>query len=426
LSRGDKPAYDRLLMAVTQQAVVVEELAAELLTRTPALAHAMADHLSTAIPELAALDGDGEVLVELRASTESNISQALRLLKLRAGVDQAVLPPEAREFLRGNVRRGISLPTLLRSYRLGHAWLWDQWMQALQERIHDPDELIAAQEVTSAFMFAYVDRVCDVLAEEYGSEREQLMRGAAQLRAEAVRAILAGEPVDDETLSRRLGYEIRRNHVALRVFSAGKEARGLDRAVLEAAATLGPGEPLVVPSGAASFDVWYGSFDAPDTKALQRYAPPDGLRVAFGGPAHGVAGFRRCHDEAVQAARVASLARATGAPVTAYADVELVSLLARDLPRARTFVANRLGPLGAPGEPTERLRQTVRAFLAAGGSAKRAAEQLYVHQNTVAYRVKRAEELLGRSVTEDPVELICALTLAATLGAAVLGEDGSA
>ena len=55
------------------------------------------------------------------------------------------------------------------------------------------------------------------------------------------------------------------------------------------------------------------------------------------------------------------------------------------------------------------------------------ARELYVHQNTVAYRVKKAEELLGRRVTEQPIELICALTLVAALGPAVLGgEDGGA
>jgi len=48
------------------------------------------------------------------------------------------------------------------------------------------------------------------------------------------------------------------------------------------------------------------------------------------------------------------------------------------------------------------------------------AKELYVHQNTVAYRVKKAEEMLGRRVTEQPAELTCALTLAATLGPAVL------
>jgi DNA-binding PucR family transcriptional regulator len=42
--------------------------------------------------------------------------------------------------------------------------------------------------------------------------------------------------------------------------------------------------------------------------------------------------------------------------------------------------------------------------------------------STVAYRLKRAEELLGRKLSERPAELLCALTLAATLGSAVLAE----
>ena len=111
--------------------------------------------------------------------------------------------------------------------------------------------------------------------------------------------------------------------------------------------------------------------------------------------------------------------------MTSYARVELVSLLAGDLPRARAFVAGQLGPLASTAEPAERLRATVLAFLASGGRVARVAKELYVHENTVAYRVKRAEEMLGRKITERPVELTCALTLAAVLGPVVLaGEDG--
>jgi len=121
---------------------------------------------------------------------------------------------------------------------------------------------------------------------------------------------------------------------------------------------------------------------------------------------------------------VAGLAHDAGRAVTSYARVELVSLLASDLPRARAFVASRLGPLASPDEPSERLRDTVLAFLAAGGSSTRVAKELYVHQNTVTYRVKKAEELLGHKVTESPVELTCALTLAAASGPPCsAGED---
>jgi DNA-binding PucR family transcriptional regulator len=407
-------------MAVTARATIVQEVAAELLASTPALARGMAVHLAESVPELAGTE-DGELAPELLASTEANIGQVLHVLKAGTEVRRANLPPEALAFMRGNVWRGVPLPALLRSYRLGHAWLWSQWSHALQERIDDPEELLAAQDATSAFMFAFVDRLCDVLVQEYGSEAEQLTRGTAQLRAEAVRAILAGEPGgDEEALSTRLGYELRREHLALRVVGTAGETRDVEREVREAAAALGARAPLVVASSTVSFDVWCGSYEGFDTAALERYAPPEGVRVAFGRPGRGLEGFRRSHEEAVHAARVVALARGATGPVTGYAQVEIVSLLAADLPRARAFVAGRLGPLAATGEPARRLRETLRAFLAAGGSATRVARELHVHQNTVAYRVKRAEELLGRRVTEDPVELICALELAATLGETVL------
>jgi DNA-binding PucR family transcriptional regulator len=414
------------MAAVVQRSGVksaVQELAGELLPRTPELAREMAEHLYAAIPELRALEDD-ELRAELRGSTEANISQVLRLLAHGASADDVVVPHEALEFLRGNVRRGIPLPALLRSYRLGHAWLWERWSQALQERVEDSGELAAGQDESSSFMFAYVDKVSDVLVEEFGTERERMLRSAAQLRAEMVRGILAGEPIDEEVASRRLGYNLRRHHVALRIAGTGSEVRGLERAVGEAAAALGTGEPLIVASGAARFDAWWGSFDAPATDELERYEPPPGVLVAFGSPAEGLAGFRSSHAEALQAARIGSLAG--GSPVTSYAKVELVSLLAGDLPRARAFVAGQLGPLASTAEPAERLRETLLAFLASGGSATRVAKELYVHQNTVAYRVKRAEEILGRRVSESPIELTCALTLAAVLGSTVLvGEDGS-
>jgi hypothetical protein len=403
---------------------VVREVAAELLPSTLELGRGMADYLSVAVPEIAAIDDD-DLRAELLASTSANVGQVLRLLTHGAGTADAVVPSDALAFLRGIVRRDIPLAALLRAYRLGHAWLWERWSQALQERIADSGELAAGQDHSSAFMFAYVDKVCDVLVEEFGTERERMMRSAAQQRAETVRAILRGEPVDEEAASRRLGYDLRPHHVALRVSCGASEVRGLERAVTEAAATLAAGRPLVVASGAVRFDVWCGSFDPPVSDRLERYEPPPGVLIAFGRPAAGTAGFCRSHAESLQAARVRSLAPAGTAAVTSYARVELVSLLAGDLPRARTFVASQLGPLGSPAESSQRLRDTVLAYLVAGGSASRVAKDLFVHQNTVAYRVKKAEELLGRKVSEDSIELTCALKLAATLGPAVL-DGGSA
>ena len=414
------------MAALAQQAVTrttVQQLATELLSRTVELGRGMADHLSAEIPEFAPALDDPELRAELEASAAANVGQVMRLLARAASADDVVVDHEALEFMRGNVRRGIALSVLLRSYRLGHAWLWEEWSHALQERVRDSGELAAGQDQSSAFMFAYVDKVSGVLVEEFGNERERMVRSAEQLRADTTRAILGGEPVDDEVASRRLGYELRRHHVAIRVSSGPSAVSGLERAVHEAAATLGAGDPLVVASGAARFDVWKGSFEVPATDGLESYEPPPGVLVAFGRPGAGIAGFRSSHAEALQAARVRSLAPGTSPSVIAYGRIELVSLLASDLPRARTFVAGQLGPLSSTAEAAARLRDTVLAFLSVGGSASQVAKHLHVHPNTVAYRVKRAEELLGRKVTEDSVELACALTLAGVLGPSVLSDD---
>src|SRR3954447_13684606 len=270
----------------------VHALAAELLPQSAELAREMNDHLFAMMPELRERD-DGELRAETLASCEVNIAQVLRLQKLGAGPDALVLPVEAAGWARSLVRRGITLATLLRAYRLGHAWLWDRWSQQLHERVPDGEEFVAAEQRSSAFMFAYIDLISDVLVAEYGSERERVMRSAEQLRAETVRAILAGEPLDGEAAGRRLGYELRRHHVALRVSGRGSELRGLERAAREAAAAVGAGGRLVVATGAATVDVWSGALEPPGPLAgLDAYVPPDGILVAVGTPGHGIEGFR--------------------------------------------------------------------------------------------------------------------------------------
>jgi hypothetical protein len=55
--------------------------------------------------------------------------------------------------------------------------------------VQDSGELAAGQDQSSTFMFSYVDKLSDVLVEEFGTERERMMRSAEQLRAETVRTL---------------------------------------------------------------------------------------------------------------------------------------------------------------------------------------------------------------------------------------------
>lgn len=73
-----------------------------------------------------------------------------------------------------------------------------------------------------------------------------------------------------------------------------------------------------------------------------------------------------------------------------------------------------LEPL-APGGSAGELTATLRAYLACGMHVERTAKRLFVHQNTVRYRLSRFEELTGTSLhdTEVLLELWWALELSA-------------
>jgi DNA-binding PucR family transcriptional regulator len=63
------------------------------------------------------------------------------------------------------------------------------------------------------------------------------------------------------------------------------------------------------------------------------------------------------------------------------------------------------------------MRETARAFLAAGGNARIAAEALGTHKNTVLYRLTGIEELLGHPIADRRLQLELALMLHDTYSA---------
>jgi DNA-binding PucR family transcriptional regulator len=95
-----------------------------------------------------------------------------------------------------------------------------------------------------------------------------------------------------------------------------------------------------------------------------------------------------------------------------------VSLGASDLLRA--WVRSTLAGLATDDEHHARLRDTLLVFLQMGGSYKATAERLTVHKNTVQYRLRRAEESLGRPVGENQHDVELALRASHWLGSSVL------
>jgi hypothetical protein len=97
-------------------------------------------------------------------------------------------------------------------------------------------------------------------------------------------------------------------------------------------------------------------------------------------------------------------------------------LVARYEPGARHGPAGTGFRRGKPqiDEHHARLRDTLLVFLQTGGSYKTTAERLTLHKNTVQYRIRKAQESLGRPVAENRHDVELALQASHWLGSAVL------
>jgi PucR C-terminal helix-turn-helix domain/GGDEF-like domain len=402
------------------------EAFSDLVSASQSIGDGMAGYLHKRIPELTSVVDEHALRADTEASCTANMDQILRMLGRGARADELIVPAPALRYAEALVHRRIALTVLLRAYRVGHAYFWNVASRTLNEAIGPGDLRGAALEASSNFMFDYIDAISDQLVAAYHVERDRWVRSAAAIRAETVRDLLDGRFENERAASIRLGYELRRTHVGL-ILAGESENRlslgagDLEREAIEVAAMLGCGDPLLVPAGAAVLWAWCGTFDPPSPYALarvERHRPSPGARMAVGSPAFGVEGFRVTHVEAGHASRFWDVAGS--GTTTSYRSVELVSLLASDLDRARRFALSELGPLAEQTDSAARLRSTLLGFLANGCSHVRAAPELHMHQNTVYNHVRRAEELLGGSVTERRVELQAALILAETLGPEVL------
>jgi hypothetical protein len=108
-------------------------------------------------------------------------------------------------------------------------------------------------------------------------------------------------------------------------------------------------------------------------------------------------------DQTPAALRQARLAYATATEplVVRYEDVPVAVLLASAPDAAATVAAAILGPvLALPATECEVLLSTLRVWFAEEGATATAGEKLHVHRNTVRYRLKRIEDLTGRSLIQ--------------------------
>jgi hypothetical protein len=182
------------------------------------------------------------------------------------------------------------------------------------------------------------------------------------------------------------------------------------------------GDPVFLPRDESSAWAWLplGIRDRFDSAEASTASVSPDIHFAFGDPAKGPAGFCLTYLQAIAAESVALAAGSRGPRVLTFAEVAPVAMMLGSADLLRGWVRSTLAGLAADDEHHARLRETLLVFLRSGGSYKATAERLLLHKNTVQYRIRKAEESLGRAVAENRHDVELALQVSYWLGAAVL------
>ncbi|MFK0284117.1 PucR family transcriptional regulator [Streptomyces sp. NPDC090499] len=395
------------------------------------ISHDVWEHLLIEVPQVR---GDDNVERILLASVKENVATLLHIFENDISLENLEGLSAADEYARRLAQRDISVNALIRAYRIGH-WRFLQWcLDELARRGADDVVSAAANRHMLKVSFGYIDSITEHVIEVHRRERERWLLSRHAVRAARVRAVLAEEEVDLDAADTALGYRLRQHHLGLvawlpELTDGGAGLVRLDRLTHRIAKELGcPASPLFIPRDEALAWAWL-PFGAHGEASWERLSGAvesgePAAQVCAGSVQSGVEGFRGTNREALRAQELATAA-SPGRRFTAYAQVAPVALMCRNLPDLRTWVGRVLGPLAVDDDQCAQLRQTLHDFLATGGNYTATASNEILHKNTVHYRIRKAERIMGRPVRAGHADLEVALLAVEYLGSTVMQQPSA-
>jgi purine catabolism regulator len=313
-------------------------------------------------------DGRGELLVDKDALDQESASALQAEVREKRRDARAFVP------LGG---AGLALPVTSEGVRTPEAWL-----VAIKDAgsLSDLDRLTLHQAVTIVALELLRGRVVE--------ETERRLAG------DVLHGVVSGELVGTELAHR------------LEPFGLADQVATLvsDVAVVGslAAALRDEGTAALVAATRGLACALVPGFDEEELFALARRVAkrlsPERIGV---GRAVGSGQARRSFHEARCALEAASLAGLNGTGVATYRDLGSFQLLLslQDDEALRLFCDSILGPIeSSEGRYGGELMRSLEAFIECNGQWEHAARKLYCHRHTLRYRMKRVEELTGRSL----------------------------
>ena len=291
---------------------------------------------------------------------------------------------------RGEARSGRSTDALLAAYRIGARVSWREMSTVAVRNEVAGETLVAFAEL----VFAYIDELSAASVAGHTDELATSGRVRQRLLERVAHHLLTGSPVDQVAdAAERAGWEPPKTLTAVIV----PEAQVRPVMATVSPATLQVSDPPGLDDGVLLL--------VPDAHAHRRLALLRTLadRGALAGPARPWLEARTSYDRAL---------RARAAGIELDTEAHLVGLVLDADPVARADLREQLlAPLAAlrPGT-AEKLTDTLRSWLLHQGRREAVAAELFVHPQTVRYRMGQLRELYGERL--DDAETVLALVVA--------------
>ena len=363
-------------------------LGADLRERAGELADGMAARIRAAVPVYGAAGVISDE--ELRRACLDNIGFVFGPI----GRAPAVASPESRENGRRRARAGVPLTAVMAAYRVAARYLWDCLADTAARRAAPAGVTLRA----ASEMWLALDTFTQEMADGYREEMTFQILSQEEERSAVVQALLEGR-LDEGGLWEAadiLRIPLQGSYVVIAAQVPGPGRHALPQA-----------EPALRRIGVISawrllHDAEVGIAWLPGPQAhLARLA--DSLRSL----SPGLVGVSPCYHDLRHTARNLRLARIalrsafTAQRVTVF-DRDLLAVAAGSDPEVMRHVAGSiLAPLGQiPAGQRAVLLATFGAWLDNGGSAGKTASVLFCHPNTVRHRMRRLEQLTGRSLSD--------------------------
>ncbi|GAA1557984.1 helix-turn-helix domain-containing protein [Streptomyces globosus] len=377
--------------------IIIDEIREDLSRRIAVTADRLAERTLADDPAYAALLGRGE----LRDRIHHNLAQSVEgLVRSSRGLPVELADARATGTLRAE--QGLPLASLLRTYRRGGRLLWHTLTEAVTA--HDPDALPRLLPLASV-LWDVLDQMTDAVAEAYRRTEAARCDRDRERRAALLDAVPDGGGAGDgpavSEAAAQLGLP-ERGRFAVAVL--GPRAGGGVPA--EPSAAAGPRVLWRIRSDGETGLVDLG---AHPLEAVRELLAPLGVRAGISPVVEAPGDLTRARWLAALALRTVPAPAGTGAPGTGAALLDerlpmaLVAAQAELADRLRQVV---LGPvLALPAEDCRVLLATLGTWLTCQGSTAQAAQRLYCHRNTVSNRLRRLEQLTGRSLS-DPAHVV--------------------